>query len=303
MSSIPTPKTRLAPRFIIPLYLAIAFAMSWFPWYAGLGPEVFNLGPSLAALVVVLLYAGRPGLRRWFRSFRGRKAAWGIGIAAFLGPAVLYLVGIGAHFLVTRTWPSFLMIRTEMRLLPLYLLLVLAPWQGPVGEEFGWRGFLLPVLQRKLGPFIASLTVGLVWGIWHLPTFFDSRTVLGNLVGQWGFGLFLVVYTLGTMANSIIMTWLYNKSGGSLLIAGILWHAATNFWAPVLLSDSSLTAARSGGALPTITGSLYAIVLGVQVLFGLIVIAATRGRLGSRQPDKRETVWDIPGSPETRKEE
>ena len=77
---------------------------------------------------------------------------------------------------------------------------------------------------------------------------------------------FIIPYTLGTIANSIFMTWLYNKSKASALIAGIVWHAAINFWAPVLLSDSSLVAAQEGTHLPTIAPQLYLTVLAVQVV-------------------------------------
>ena len=81
------------------------------------------------------------------------------------------------------------------------------------------------------------------------------------------------------------MTWLYNRSKASALIAGIVWHAAINFWAPVLLSDSSLVAAREGTHLPTITPALYLTVLAVQVVAAAAIAAGTRGRLGLTEGD------------------
>ena len=92
--------------------------------------------------------------------------------------------------------------------------------------------------------------------------------------------VFIIPYTLGTIANSIFMTWLYNKSKASALIAGIVWHAAINFWAPVLLSDSSLVAAQEGTHLPTIDPTLYLTVLTVQVVGAIILVIATKGKLG-----------------------
>ena len=100
-----------------------------------------------------------------------------------------------------------------------------------------------------------------------------------NRFRRWG-AIFILLYTLGTIANSIFMTWVYNKSKASALVAGIIWHAAINFWAPVLLSDSSLAAASEGTHLPTIATSLYLTVLAAQVLAAVVLTIATKGRLG-----------------------
>ena len=153
------------------------------------------------------------------------------------------------------------------------------PWNGPVGEEFGWRGYALLKLQNKYGPLVASLVIGTIWGVWHLPSFFAPKGVVGAIYAEVGF-VFILLYTLGTIANSMFMTWLYNKSKASALVAGIIWHAAINFWAPVLLSDSSLMAAREGTQLPTIASTLYLTVLAVQVLAALVLIGVTKGKLG-----------------------
>ena len=137
----------------------------------------------------------------------------------------------------------------------------------------------LPKLQTKYGPLIASLVIGTIWGIWHLPDFFAPQGVIGVLTAALGMG-FLIPYTMGTIANSIFMTWLYNKSKASALIAGIIWHAAIDFWAPILLSDSSLVAAQEGTHLPTVVPELYLTVLAVQVIGAVLLVIATKGRLG-----------------------
>jgi membrane protease YdiL (CAAX protease family) len=139
--------------------------------------------------------------------------------------------------------------------------------------------FALPKLQNKYGPLIASLIIGTIWGIWHLPDFFAPLGVIGALTATLGMG-FLIPYTLGTIANTVFMTWLYNKSKASALIAGIVWHAAIDFWAPILLSDSSLAAAREGTHLPTVAPNLYLTVLAVQVVAAIILVIATKGQLG-----------------------
>ncbi len=262
------------------LFFALTFVLSWFPWYAGIAPEVMTMGPSIAAFIIVLIVGGRRGfidLVRPFGRWRASLGVWGI---AVLGTAVLYLLGLGVHLLLGGEPPPFIMLREELNLIPLYLVMVvLMPWNGPVGEEFGWRGFALPQLQNKFGPLAASLVIGAIWGIWHLPTFFAPQGVIGAIATTVGMG-FIIPYTLGTIANSIFMTWLYNKSKASALIAGIVWHAAINFWAPILLSDSSLVAAQEGTQLPTIAPALYLTVLAGQVMAAIVLTITTKGMLG-----------------------
>jgi membrane protease YdiL (CAAX protease family) len=84
-----------------------------------------------------------------------------------------------------------------------------------MGEEFGWRGLALPLLQRRFSPFWASLILGANWAIWHAPAFVMS----GTPQSAWSFGPFF----LGLIAVAVIMTPLFNASRGSLLIA-ILYH-------------------------------------------------------------------------------
>lgn len=264
-------------------FIILTFILSWFPLYAGIAPEVQPMGPSIAAFIVVLIIGGKRGFVDLLRPFGRWRASLGIWALAILGPGILYLIGLGVFLLFGGEAPPFIMIREELTLLPLYLVMVvLMPWNGPVGEEFGWRGFALPRLQNKYGPLFASLVIGTIWGIWHLPTFFAPQGVVGAMAAAVGM-IFIVPYTLGTIANSIFMTWVYNKSKASALIAGIVWHAAINFWAPVLLSDSSLVAAREGTHLPTIAPNLYLTVLAVQVLVALILVLTTKGKLGIQE--------------------
>jgi CAAX protease family protein len=264
----------------ISIFFVLTFVLSWFPWYAGIAPEVMAMGPSIAAFIVVLILGGWRGFVDLLRPFGRWRASLGLWGLAIFGPGILYVIGLGVHLLMGGETPPFIMIREELNLLPLYLIMVvLMPWNGPVGEEFGWRGYALPKLQHKYGPLIASLVIGTVWGIWHLPDFFAPLGVIGALTSALGMG-FLIPYTLGTIANTVFMTWLYNKSKASALVAGIVWHAAIDFWAPILLSDSSLAAAREGTHLPTVAPNLYLTVLAVQVVVAIILVIATKGKLG-----------------------
>jgi membrane protease YdiL (CAAX protease family) len=86
-----------------------------------------------------------------------------------------------------------------------------------LGEETGWRGFALPRLQRGRNALWATVILWVLWTLWHLPLFFYlyDVTVVAGLV-------------VGLLAGAIVFTWLYNSSGGSILMTAV-WHAAFNF--------------------------------------------------------------------------
>lgn len=96
--------------------------------------------------------------------------------------------------------------------------LVLALLLGPI-EELGWRGLALPLLQRKVAPFWASLILGVVWATWHIPAFLIG----GAPQGSWSF----VPFFVGVVALSVIVTPLFNTARGSLLIVA-LFHFQMN---------------------------------------------------------------------------
>ncbi len=97
--------------------------------------------------------------------------------------------------------------------------LALALFLGPI-EEFGWRGFALPLLQRKFAPFWAGLILGIIWMIWHTPAFLLSGTPQSG----WSFAPFFV----GGVASSLIFTALFNSTRGSLLFAVLLHFQMNN---------------------------------------------------------------------------
>ena len=97
--------------------------------------------------------------------------------------------------------------------------LLLGLIKGPV-EEFGWRGFALLLVQRKLTPFWAGLVLGIIWGFWHLPAFIAS----GTQQGAWSF----LPFFLGTIMISLIMTALFNASGDSILLPALMHFQLMN---------------------------------------------------------------------------
>jgi membrane protease YdiL (CAAX protease family) len=169
--------------------------------------------PTFSATLLTFIQDGWTGLGALY----SRLIRWRFGIRWY----ALVLLGIPClGWLVSRVagaTPLKEFNTTSLFLLLLVYLLI----TGPLGEELGWRGFALPRLLQRFNPFVASLVLGLIWGVWHLPSFFLSGMVQSN-------GLSLPVFIFGSVCMSFLATWLFQHTNGSVLIV-ILLHYMMNF--------------------------------------------------------------------------
>lgn len=175
---------------------------------------LFILGgfvPSLAALALTYMQEGRNGLQKMCRNFLRVR----IGLKWYAFTIMVFaLIGFG-QILINRflgnSFDMSLYIKQSGSLIPLIII-------GPISEEFGWRGYLLEKLQICLKPLHASIIVGVIWGLWHLPLF--------SLIGtsQYELRLPFLSFILSTIAISIIMTSIYNHTGKSI------WSAVFAHW-------------------------------------------------------------------------
>ena len=108
------------------------------------------------------------------------------------------------------------MLAKPWMILPSILFMMLL---GGGQEEFGWRGYALDILQARWGAVVASLVLGLIWGVWHLPLFFVEQA------GQYYMSMWAFILT--SPALSILTTWVYNSTG-KRLFAAWLFHGAIN---------------------------------------------------------------------------
>jgi membrane protease YdiL (CAAX protease family) len=223
-----------------------------------------DFGPSLAALVVTAATAGKPGIRRLLR----RIVLWRVGVRWYLFTVLflpaLYTLGTLAvpGALASFTPPSPLDWLVSPGLLALVGTLVIG---GPLFEEPGWRGFALPRMQRRWGPLAGSVILGVLWATWHLTEYVSADFAATNGGGFSAQGF--AVFTLAAISFSVIITWVFNHTHGSVLMA-ILVHTFIN-WSQ-LLTSTVFPAAGTNEVGPLITyGSL-----------ALVLIVATRGQLG-----------------------
>jgi membrane protease YdiL (CAAX protease family) len=161
------------------------------------------------------------------------------------------------------------------------MLILLTPlFGGPGGEEpFGWRGYAQHKLQEKLGkwaPLLTSIGIGIAWGVWHLPEFYNPASTQYAI----GFGFFIPMVLMWFSA-SVVMTWLYNKTGGSVLVAGVIFHLALDVSSSTLLADFSIVGTTEG--IPPIDTRLLAAQILVFTFAALILVVVTKGRLGSTE--------------------
>jgi uncharacterized protein len=163
--------------------------------------------PGIAGVLVVLRQAGLEGLGGMLRRLTFWRMPLGWWLFLLVGTPAVVLTGAAYKGTLNTTFPFSPWVLALPALAHAFLL-------GPI-EEFGWRGLALPILQRKYAPFWAGLILGIIWALWHVPSFFIS----GMPQTAWAAG----PYFLGIIAISVILTPIFNASRGSLLVS-VLYH-------------------------------------------------------------------------------
>ena len=210
-------------------FVAVTLAFSWAHWLAVIASQrgrlttTFSLssiaifGPLVAAVVVLI---GAPDdRRRWLRSLsQWRIPPYAAAIAVLLPPltficclAVATAVTPGAPHVPAPPVGTIIAVFAGMFV------------TAGVGEESGWRGFLLPELRRSVGPVHASLIIAVVWFVWHSPLFWVIGATQQHIPAS--------AFALVILSYSLILTWLVEVSNNSTL-AAMLFHTTANvsFW-------------------------------------------------------------------------
>ena len=223
-----------AKRHQLVLFFGLANTVSWAIWaplviqhplptsnlsYLHLAGDA---GPMVSALVLTAVVTGKVGTREIVR----RMVKWDFGIMwylfAILGPLVLFVVSTFIASAFGEPLDLNSLGRTaEFPDAPLafYYLgtLLFYGW----GEEVGWRGFALPRLQRNRNTLVATFILSIFWALWHLPLFWSVPGYIGLNF------LEIIMWYSRILAGSVVVTWLYNSTRGSILIAA-LFHASVS---------------------------------------------------------------------------
>ncbi len=233
-------------------FIVFTFAISWVAWIAiyllpmpRLLALVLNqvglFGPFLSSVTVTGVLRGRSGIPR----FIGRILQWRVGIHWYLfvlfGAAVLCAAAIGLYVLLGGNAPPVVFVVTFGSLI------------SGVREEYGWRGFALPHLQKEYSPLKASIILALFWVLWHLPIMPVELPMMP-------------IYLLEVMAITILFTWVYNHTGGSILLP-VLYHAAYDMTLPIF-------------KIPTILPLILIYIVLNWILVGIIIArCGLRGKI------------------------
>ena len=215
------------------LFLLIVLALSWLVFWGPIavlkipaaslsgserGPVwsivLFIFGgfsPSLLAIAMTAIGEGRAGLRDLF----GRVARFGMNWRWYLAAVSSIAVGTALQIMIItllgQRFDLRLFITSAGSLVPLIIL-------GPLSEELGWRGYAQHKLQAIWNPLLSSLLVGVVWALWHLPLFYMIGTSQSRL------GVPFFEFAVGVVSTSVIIGWIYQRSGSSV------WSAVFFHW-------------------------------------------------------------------------
>lgn len=206
-------------RYPIVFFYLLAFLFSW---PADLVPgenailEILGVaGPTLAAVIVANVLYGKQGSDNLF----ARLFHWRVGFIWYVVAIILpFLIGfMTVGVLVTMGETS---VQTVFQMpWSLFPALLIQRLLVNVWEEIGWRGFALPKLQENYRALVASLIVGVLWAVWHVPSYFFSESVPAEIP--------FLPYFLEFIFASVIYTWIYNNTGGSILLV-TLFHVFSN---------------------------------------------------------------------------
>jgi membrane protease YdiL (CAAX protease family) len=254
-------------------FYVLAFGLTWMVWLPralgvdfGLVGRLWTWMPAVAALLAAALTGGRAAVREWAARLVRWRVCWYWYAVVIVAPCA-FSVAVAACFgLIGGSWRAALpWTAVPPAMLALFLIILLL--SDGLGEEPAWRGFALPRLLERHRALVASLIVGVLWALWHLPLLW-TESMKAQQLPWW-------LLLLDVPAKAIIFTWVFLRTSGSVLIAAIL-HASTNLFT---VSPAVATA-----------GDLTLPVLATAAKWLLILIVASASWLAaystSRRPDK-----------------
>lgn len=250
-----------ARRRPLACYVTLAYGLTWIVWIPAIAVgglpgsialSVGAFGPATASALVIHWTGG--SLRNWL----GRIGHWRVPLRYWLYALGVPVVVFGSMNLTLALLGEDVELgRFTGALLPYFGTFLFVAFVGGGQEEPGWRGYALDRLQARYSPLKATLALGVIWGVWHVPLY--------------GLGF------VGPMMFVVFYTWLYNRTGSVLLC--VLLHASfTPALDHLIFVDDSMTVDLT--------------ILGTLLAAAAVLVALTRGRLGfDHRPENPPPVF------------
>jgi uncharacterized protein len=216
----------------LPAFFILTFAIAWSIWFplGTLAPENILLtlpgawAPTLSAIILIGLSEGWAGIKRFLK----KALHWRVGLLWYLvvlfGVAAIAYLAIGMGMLFGApapeiSLPNGLPREALIGYLPIFFLINMFIG-GPLAEDIGWRGYILPKMRERMPALSASLIIGILWAVWHVPYFIFPgwNAATGNIPFHW--------FALLTTSWSVLFAWVYVNTESILM--PVLFHAAIN---------------------------------------------------------------------------
>jgi len=223
----------------------------WIPLPSSLVLILQIFSPSISALILSAVIGGWAEIRRILSGFTRWKFGW----VWYLAAGLLLLVPSGIALVYWALGNPIPGPEPGLSIGTLLGYFALTFVSGPLSEETGWRGFALPRLQEKYNAMISSIILGVLWALWHVPFYFQPTTSLMP------FPIFFVI----NIVLSIIFTWLYNNTKGSLIVC-VLAHFCFNLSGAFIMGHL--------GLLPPL---VFYIGSGIAIVLYLVVVVVIFG--------------------------
>lgn len=277
-------------QYPLSIYVVLCYLFSWaflllsyrillnaeegtFPWLALIGlPGAY--GPSLIAILMVKLTEEKGAVKVLLKKLLLWKAAWRWYLLILLIPVLLETAAV----IFSQSFGFALGTFEYKRALTVYFpyVLIALPF-GPMGEELGWRGYLLPKLLEKHNPLTASMILGFIWTFWHVASFSFPGAAIPSIFNVTSFTILLYLATL--FGETLLITYIYLKTQGSVLLA-ILFHAVFNASSNIVFSlfpDISQNVPHREG--------IYIINLVLMILLGTgLLVLVQKNAAGQKLP-------------------
>ena len=269
------------------VFFILVFALMWpkgivgAAYSSGLIPEppsailnaLYFLGtPLVSAVILTAVTRGRKSLKEWAkRLFRWRVGWQWVFVSLLIYPLVTLVafaisdLAAGGVWTVSTMWKvGFENLQANAARIGLnpnntgqiLAILIAVSFIVPIFEEGGWRAFAIPRLQEKYSALVSGLVMGIIWSIWHLPSFFTT--------GSDHYGMPFLWFLMTIVSISILMVWIMNHTNQSVLMT-ILFHGS------IILSGHFLPtqlAYRTGNTIALwLTGGLLVLISLAVILY------------------------------------